>query len=90
MIFEWDPRKARTNFQKHGVTFTEAATIFVDPLAVSFPDPDSNPEEERFVTFGVSDMQRLLVVAHVDTGLVTRIISARTVTRAERSIYEEA
>jgi uncharacterized DUF497 family protein len=62
----------------------------VDPLAVSFSDPDSNPEEERFVTFGVSDMQRLLVVAHVDTSLVTRIISARTVTRAERSIYEEA
>ena len=54
MKFEWDPKKAVTNLKKHGVTFQEAATVFGDPLAITFPDPDHSTEEERHMTFGLS------------------------------------
>jgi uncharacterized DUF497 family protein len=48
--FEWDPAKAASNLRKHGVDFTDAATVFDDDLAITIPDPDS--AEERFVTTG--------------------------------------
>jgi uncharacterized DUF497 family protein len=53
MEFEWDERKARANAKKHGVSFHDAATVFGDPLAITFPDPDHSEEEERSVTFGM-------------------------------------
>lgn len=89
MEFEWNPRKADSNKQKHGVTFQEAATVFGDPLAITFADPDHSEHEQRYITFGLSTQKRLLVVSHVDRGNKTRIISARLMTRNERKIYEE-
>lgn len=89
MEFEWDDRKARANIKKHGVSFHDAATVFGDPLAITFPDPDHSKEEERSVTFGMSQSQRLLVVAHTNRDAGTRIISARLMTRKEKVIYAE-
>jgi len=89
MKFEWDPKKAVTNLKKHGVTFQEAATVFGDPLAITFPDPDHSTEEERHMTFGLSFQRRLIVVSHTERGDRTRIISARLMDGNERVIYEE-
>jgi uncharacterized DUF497 family protein len=89
MIFEWDPKKAAKNLKKHGVTFQEAATVFGDPLAMTFPDPDHSEDEERHLTFGLSLRRRLIVVSHTERGELTRIISARLMDHEERVIYEE-
>ena len=89
MEFEWDPKKANTNKEKHSVTFQEAATIFGDPLAVTFADPDHSEKEQRDITFGLSKHKRLLVVSHTNRGDKTRIISARLMRHKERRIYEE-
>jgi hypothetical protein len=89
MKFEWDPKKATVNFKKHGVTFQEAATIFGDPLAITFDDPDHSMTEHRYITFGLSLQKRLIVVSHTERGDRTRIINARLMDRKERRIYEE-
>ncbi|MEW6104170.1 MAG: BrnT family toxin [bacterium] len=89
MEFEWDPKKAVANEEKHGVSFQEATTVFGDPLAVTFLDPDHSENEHRYITFGLSRHKRFLVVSHTDRGDKTRIISARLMTRKERKIYEE-
>jgi uncharacterized protein len=89
MKFEWDPIKAATNKLKHGVSFGEATTVFGDPLAITYADPDHSADEYRFLTFGVSRKGRLLVVSHVNRQSRVRIINARQVTGNERKIYEE-
>ncbi|MBW7959494.1 MAG: BrnT family toxin [Anaerolineae bacterium] len=89
MQFEWDARKARANLRKHGVSFDEAATVFLDKFSLTGYDPDHSVNEDRFVTFGVSNLGRLLVVAHTDRDDSIRIISARLTTRSERTLYEE-
>jgi uncharacterized DUF497 family protein len=89
MQFEWDPRKASSNLRKHGVSFDEAATVFLDDLSLTGDDPDHSVSEERYVTFGVSSAGRLLVVAHTERGNRTRIITARPATPSERKLYEE-
>ena len=89
MKFSWDPKKAAANLKKHGVSFEEAATVFHDTLSITGSDPDHSGQEQRFVTFGNSSQDRLLVVAHTDEGETIRMISARLVTRQERRIYEE-
>ncbi|MCX5855457.1 MAG: BrnT family toxin [Deltaproteobacteria bacterium] len=89
MEFEWDTKKAAANIQKHNVTFQEAATVFGDPLAVTFYNPDHSVNENRFITFGFSLQKRLLIVSHTERGGRTRIINARLVDRNERKIYEE-
>lgn len=88
MEFEWDPDKAVRNQSKHRVAFTEAATVFGDPLAVTFFDPGHSDDEDRYLTFGYSTEGRLLVVSHTDREDRNRI-SARVATRLERKIYEE-
>lgn len=88
MEFEWDPRKAEANLAKHGVPFTEAGTVFGDPLATTFHDPDHEDGESRWITLGLSSTGRLLFVAHADRGVKTRIISARKTNRRERALYE--
>ena len=87
--FEWDESKALGNAAKHGVTFQEAASVFGDPLAYCFNDPDHSVDETRLLTFGVSRKGRLLVVVHAEHGRGIRIISARVATRSERKIYEQ-
>jgi len=88
--FEWEPEKAIRNLAKHGVAFQEASTVFGDPFASTIPDPDHSRSESRFVTIGLSSLQRLLVVCHTDRGHRTRLISAREATRHERRLYEES
>lgn len=89
MRIEWDPKKARTNLQKHKVSFEEAATALKDPMAASGPDPDHSTGEFRYITFAMSEAGRLLVISHTDAGDSIRIISARAASRGERKIYEE-
>lgn len=89
MRFEWDPDKAFANLDTHGVSFEEAATVFGTPLAVTFYDPDHSEDETRFLTFGISRQDRLLVVIHTDREESTRIISARKATRRERKQFDE-
>jgi hypothetical protein len=90
MEFEWDPNKASENLRKHRVSFTEAASVFGDPLAITVPDPDHSSNEHRFITIGLSYKSRLLMVAHTVREQRIRIISARKLTRNERRAYEEA
>jgi uncharacterized DUF497 family protein len=87
--FEWDPDKAARNRRKHRVSFHEAATVFGDPLAVTYHDPDHSVSEERFITGGMSRADRVLIVTHSDRGENIRIISARKTTLRERNHYEE-
>jgi uncharacterized protein len=89
MEFEWDPEKAARNLEKHSVSFQEAATVFGDPLAMTYFDPDHSEDEDRFLTFGHSDAGKLLVVSHTDRDDRIRIISARAMTRKERKQHEE-
>jgi uncharacterized protein len=89
MEFEWGPRKAAANVRKHNVAFQEAATVFGDPLAITFGDPDHSVNENRYITFGISLQNRLVVVSHTQRADRTRIISARLMDRKERIIYEE-
>lgn len=88
MEFEWDPNKATSNFAKHNISFHEASTVFSDPLSLTFPDPDRLRDEARYITIGESVQGQLLIISHTDRGQRIRIISARTVTRRERRIYE--
>ena len=89
MQFKWDPRKDVTNHRKHGVGFREAATVFGDPLATTFPDLDHSISETRFLTIGLSARGHLLIVVHTEGQRTIRIISARPATRSERQFYEE-
>ena len=85
-----EPKKAKTNFRKHEVSFEEAATALSDLMTATGADPDHSMAEERFVTFGVSERGRLLVVAYTDNNETIRIISARVATKGERKLYEES
>jgi uncharacterized DUF497 family protein len=87
--FEWDEAKARSNQQKHGVSFPEAATAFADPLAAIFSDPDHSGDEVREILVGQSERGRLLVVSFTERGDNIRIISARAATPGERRRHEE-
>jgi len=89
VIYEWDPIKAAANAKKHRVTFEEAASVFADPSAFTFWDPDHSEEEDREITIGRSMRQRVLFVAHAKREGRVRIISARRATRREQRQYEE-
>jgi uncharacterized DUF497 family protein len=90
MQFEWDHNKASANLRKHGVSFTEAATVFGDPLSITVEDPDHSFNEDRFMIIGSTLSGRLLIVSFVDRDDHIRIISARELTSAERKSYEKA
>jgi uncharacterized DUF497 family protein len=90
-IFDWDPKKAALNLRKHGVGFERAATIFLDPRAVSILDEESEGEE-RWVTIGLDASARILVAVHtfyeIDaTRCQIRLISARKATKRETGQY---
>ncbi|MCX6596349.1 MAG: BrnT family toxin [Acidobacteria bacterium] len=89
MTFEWDASKAATNLVKHRVSFEDAAAVFLDPLAITFPDPDHSATERREITIGCTLKGQLLFVSHCERRTHIRIISARLATRAEREFYEE-
>ena len=91
MIYEWDPVKAERNRGKHGVSFDEASTVFRDPFAITFDDPDNSLDERRFITIGVSIRQRILFIAHVDRRVDrVRLISARRARPSEAHAYQES
>lgn len=86
--FEWDDEKALENLRKHGISFSEASTVFGDPLSRTITDPLHSEEEERFVILGKSGLQHTLIVVHTYRGDAIRIISARMATIRERKDYE--
>jgi uncharacterized DUF497 family protein len=90
MRFEWDRDKAAANLRKHGVSFDEATTVFYDPLAATFDDPDHSHGERRLITVGYPRQGRLLVVCHAERRGAIRIISARRATPHERKRHEKA
>jgi uncharacterized DUF497 family protein len=88
--FEWDAQKETENVKSHGVAFDEALTVFADPLANIFDDPDHSSDERRELIIGQSVAQRLLLVSFTERGRRIRIISARPTTARERRDYEQA
>jgi len=88
--FEWDDRKNAQNKRKHGVSFEEAQTVFLDEQALLIADPDHSELEERFILLGLSRALQTLVVCHCyrREGDVIRLISARRADRQERMVYE--
>jgi uncharacterized DUF497 family protein len=89
VIYEWDPAKAAANLRRHKVSFAEAASVFLDPLALTFSDPDRSDEVDREITIGFSSRQRTLFVSHSERGDRIRIISDRKATRKERLQFEK-
>ena len=90
MEFEWDKAKAAANVKKHKITFDEASTVFGDPLARIFDDPEHSAEEHREIIVGHSILTRLLLVCFTEReGDVIRLFSAREATKKERQDYEE-
>jgi uncharacterized DUF497 family protein len=89
MEFEWDPDKAAQNLRKHKVSFNEAATAFGDLISTTASDPDHSTGEHRYITVGLSNRGRLLIVAHAERRDRIRIIGARKLTRTEKQAYEE-
>lgn len=93
ITFSWDPAKAQANLRKHGISFEEARTVFLDEFAVQFFDEDNPAGEDRFLMLGMSSEANLLLVCHCErhdgrTGEeVIRIISARRATRNESAHY---
>ena len=87
--FEWNADKAARNVEKHRVSFEEAATVFDDPLFITFVDDEHSTNEERYITIGMSKRGRLLMLAHADRGNRIRIISARRATKKEEQFYAE-
>lgn len=89
----WDPAKARTNLDKHGISFADAASVLLDPLALTIFDAAHSLDEERWFTLGTGTGGALLALAHTfqTTGprsATVRLISARHATRQERRHYE--
>ena len=87
--FEWDYQKAKSNVQKHSISFDEAVSVFADSLALTFADTDHSETEDRSRTYGISNQGRLLVVVHTERRNKVRIISARKATRYEKNIYKQ-
>ncbi|MBI2890263.1 MAG: BrnT family toxin [Nitrospirae bacterium] len=89
LSFEWDEAKNRANIRKHGVSFEEAQTVFLDENAVRFFDPDHSQDEDRFIMLGMSFKLGVLVVCHCfrKSDDVIRIISARKANRREETAY---
>ena len=93
-IFEWDEEKAKVNLNKHKISFEEAETVFDDQFLITFPDEIHSIDEERFISIGYSNINRILLVVHTEYSenaaeVVIRIISCRRATALEREIYEQ-
>jgi uncharacterized protein len=87
--FEWDAIKAESNAQKHGVSFSEASTVFSDPFELTISDPDHSIGEYRFLSIGRSERDRVILVSFTERQPnAIRIISARIASKPERQFYE--
>jgi uncharacterized protein len=88
MEYEWDTNKAESNYQKHGIDFADAVSVFTDDLAITMLD--EHPDDQRFVTIGMDALGRIIVVVYTWRGeSCIRLISARKATRRERQQYED-
>jgi uncharacterized DUF497 family protein len=87
-IFEWDENKEKSNFRKHGISFTEGESVFYDLYSLTIPDPDHSIEEHRFIDIGTSNKNRVLIVVYTERKDRIRIISVRKATGDERRMYE--
>jgi uncharacterized protein len=87
--FEWDEKKDKANQRKHQISFEEARTVFDDPFLATFPDVMHSVDEDRNISLGTSDKDRVLVVVHTDRGNNIRLISCRLATVSERKAYAE-
>jgi uncharacterized DUF497 family protein len=87
--FAWDRGKGRFNLIKHGVSFEEAQTVFLDESARLIDDPDHSEDEDRFLLLGYSLQARCLIVNHCyrESDFVIRLISARRATPQEEEVY---
>ena len=91
MIYEWDPKKADENLKRHKISFDEATSVFTDPFALTFDDPEHSLGEQRYITIGTSSTRRILFLSHADRGEDhVRIISARSATPTEAHAYQES
>ena len=93
-VFEWDENKDKTNLIKHKIGFDEAKTVFDDPFLVTFSDDFHSSEEERLISIGLSNHNRILLIVHTEVSkqtddIIIRIISCRKATALEREIYEQ-
>ncbi|MBI5191781.1 MAG: BrnT family toxin [Nitrospirae bacterium] len=93
--FDWDPDKAETNLRKHKLSFEQASTVFLDPLALTIFDEEHSEDQDRWVTMGSDNNDALLVVVHTyqhieEHAIKVRVISARKATRTEARQYKEA
>ena len=86
---EWDESKSRLNLKKHGVSFDEAQSVFLDENAIRYYDPDHSDDEDRVIMLGMSFQLRVLVVCHCyrSDDKIIRIISARKANRKEAAAY---
>ena len=90
--FRRDANKAKTNIEKHGVSFEEALTVFSDEFAIIFNDPEHSEDEDRTIILGFSASARMLIVCHClrEEGNVIRIICARKATKLEAQQYTDS
>ena len=86
MSYEWDPKKAKSNYKKHGVKFSDAVGVFEDENAITIED--EHESEVRFITLGRDFLRRILVVVYTFRGVIIRLISARKATAIEKAEYE--
>jgi uncharacterized DUF497 family protein len=93
--FEWDPKKAKANKEKHKVSFELSATVFKDPRALSIYDEEHSVDEDRWITLGLASNGSLLVIHHTynhinGDNVAIRIISSRKATKKEKKQYTES
>jgi uncharacterized protein len=88
MFYEWDADKAAANLAKHGVSFEQACTVFLDSYALTYQDSLHSEEEQRVITIGLAEPANLLLVVSTDREDNVRIISARPTNASERKFYE--
>lgn len=91
-MFSWDLRKAQVNYEKHGVAFEEAATVFADPAGLDWEDLAHSRQERRYKRLGRSVTGRMLLIVYTVRRMphgheTIRVISARQALRKERQAY---
>lgn len=91
MDFEWDDGKDQSNYKKHGIRFAEAVSIWSDDYSLDFSDVIHSVDEKRFIRFGRSLKNRILIVVYCERypEEIIRIISARKATKCEVIEYEK-
>ena len=92
--FEWDYRKAKSNQNKHGVSFEEASTVFRDLRAISIYDNEHSEKQDRWITIGISNKGRLIIVFHTfqkenKNNFIIRMYSSQKASKKEIEQYGE-